>query len=159
MKPEEREAEVRRQLQLADEEAVSKGITSFQDAGSSFETIDVMKKVAAEGKLGLRLWVMVRDSTERMTQKLAAYRLVDGYDKHLTVRAIKHTLDGALGLARGVAARALLGHALEHRARDDAAGHRRGRPPGWPCSTATSSASTPSATAPTARPWTSSKPR
>jgi predicted amidohydrolase YtcJ len=97
MKPEEREAEVRRQLQLADEEAVSKGITSFQDAGSSFETIDVMKKFAAEGKLGLRLWVMVRDSTERMTQKLAAYRLVGGYDKHLTVRAIKHTLDGALG--------------------------------------------------------------
>jgi predicted amidohydrolase YtcJ len=97
MKPEEREAEVRRQLQLADEEAVSKGITSFEDAGSSFETIDVMKKVAAEGKLGLRLWVMVRDSTERMTRKLGAYRLIDGYDKHLTVRAIKHTLDGALG--------------------------------------------------------------
>jgi predicted amidohydrolase YtcJ len=97
LKPEQREAEVRRQLQLADEEAVSKGITSFQDAGSSFETIDVMKKFAAEGKLGLRLWVMIRDSSERLTQKLAAYRLVDGYDKHLTIRAIKHTLDGALG--------------------------------------------------------------
>jgi len=95
--PEQREAYVRRQLQLADEEAVSKGVTSFEDAGSSFETIDVMKKVAAEGKLGLRLWVMIRDSNERMTQRLAAYRLVDGYDKHLTVRAIKHTLDGALG--------------------------------------------------------------
>jgi predicted amidohydrolase YtcJ len=97
MKPEAREAEIRRQIQLADEEAVSKGITSFQDAGSSFETVDVFKKVAAEGKLGLRLWVMIRDSNARMAQKLAAYRLVDGYDKHLTVRAIKHTLDGALG--------------------------------------------------------------
>jgi hypothetical protein len=97
MKPEEREAEVRRQIQLADEEAVAKGVTSFQDAGSSFETIDVFKKVAAEGKLGLRLWVMIRDSNERMAQRLAAYRLVDGYQKHLTVRAIKHTLDGALG--------------------------------------------------------------
>ena len=95
--PQQREAYVRRQLQLADEEAVSKGVTSFEDAGSSFETIDVMKKVAAEGKLGLRLWVMVRDSSERMARSLAAYRLVDGYDKHLTVRAIKHTLDGALG--------------------------------------------------------------
>ena len=97
MKPEEREAEVRRQIQLADEEAVSKGVTSFQDAGSSFETIDVFKKVASEGKLGLRLWVMIRDSNERMASRLAAYRLVDGYQKHLTVRAIKHTLDGALG--------------------------------------------------------------
>jgi len=97
MKPEEREAEVRRQVQLADEEVVSKGITSFQDAGSSFETIDVFKKVASEGKLGVRLWVMIRDSNEKMATQLAPYRLVDGYDKHLTIRAIKHTLDGALG--------------------------------------------------------------
>jgi predicted amidohydrolase YtcJ len=97
MKPEEREAEVRRQIQLADEEALSKGVTSFQDAGSSFETIDVFKKVASEGKLGLRLWVMIRDSNERMAERLASYRLVDGYEKHLTVRAIKHTFDGALG--------------------------------------------------------------
>jgi predicted amidohydrolase YtcJ len=96
-RPEAREAEVRRQLQLADEEAVSKGITSFQDAGASFETIDVMKKVASEGKLGLRLWVMIRDSNERMAQRLAPYRLVGGYDNHLTIRAIKHVLDGALG--------------------------------------------------------------
>jgi predicted amidohydrolase YtcJ len=97
MKPEELEAETRRQVQLADEEVLSKGITSFQDAGSSFETIDVFKKVASEGKLGVRLWVMIRDSNERMATKLAPYRMVDGYDKHLTIRAIKHTLDGALG--------------------------------------------------------------
>ena len=97
MKPEEVEAEVRREVQLADEEAVSKGVTSFQDAGSSFETIDVFKKVAAEGKLNLRLWVMIRDTNERMATRLAAYRLIDGYDRHLTVRAIKHTIDGALG--------------------------------------------------------------
>ena len=97
MTPAERETELRRILQLADEEVVQKGITSFQDAGSSFETIDVMKKVASEGKLGVRLWVMIRDSNERMTTMLAPYRLVDGYSRHLTVRAIKHTLDGALG--------------------------------------------------------------
>jgi predicted amidohydrolase YtcJ len=97
MKPEEREAETRRQIQLASEEALSKGVTSFQDAGSSFETIDVFKKVAGEGKLGLRLWVMIRDSNERLAQKLASYRLIDGHEKHLTIRGIKHTLDGALG--------------------------------------------------------------
>jgi predicted amidohydrolase YtcJ len=97
MTAEQREADVRRQVQLADEEVLSKGITSFQDAGSSFETIDVFKKVASEGKLGVRLWVMIRDTNERMASKLAPYRMVDGYDRHLTVRAIKHTLDGALG--------------------------------------------------------------
>ena len=158
MKPEEREAEVRRQLQLADEEAVSKGITSFQDAGSSFETIDVMKKVAAEGKLGLRLWVMVRDSNERMAPKLAAYRLVDGYDKHLTVRAIKHTLDGALG-SRGAWLLEPYSDMPTSTGLETTPLARVRRPPSWPCSTATSSASTRSATAPTARPWTSSKPR
>jgi predicted amidohydrolase YtcJ len=97
MKPEEREAELRREIQLADEEALSKGVTSFQDAGSSFATIDVFKKVTSEGKLGLRLWVMIRDTNERMAQNLASYRLVDGFDKQLTIRAIKHTFDGALG--------------------------------------------------------------
>ncbi len=95
--PQEAEAEVRRVLHLADEEVLSKGVTSFQDAGSSFETIDVMKKAASEGQLGVRLWVMIRDRNERMKERLASYRLVDGYGKHLTVRALKHTLDGALG--------------------------------------------------------------
>src|SRR5260221_14317076 len=97
MKREEVEAETRREVQLADEEVVAKGVTSFQDAGSSFETIDVFKKVAAEGKLGVRLFVMIRDTNERMATRLGAYRLIDGYDRHLTVRAIKHTIDGALG--------------------------------------------------------------
>ena len=53
--------------------------------------------MASEGKLRLRLWVMIRDSNERMAQRLAAYRLVDGYGKRLTIRAIKHSIDGALG--------------------------------------------------------------
>ena len=114
MTPEEREAEVRREVQLADEEVVAKGVTSFQDAGSSFETIDVFKKVAAEGKLGVRLWVMIRDTSERMATSLAAYRLIDGYDRHLTVRAIKQHHRRRPRLARGVAPRALLGPAVEH---------------------------------------------
>src|SRR6185295_17849814 len=97
MTAEAREAELRRILQLADEEVVAKGITSFQDAGTRFDTIDVMKKVASEGKLGVRLWVMVNDTPEKMTQMLASYRVVDAYGKHLTVRAIKQVLDGALG--------------------------------------------------------------
>ena len=97
MTPEERDAETRQVLKLADQELLAKGVTSFQDAGSSFETIDVMKKVASEGKLGVRLFVMIRDRNERMATMLKPYRLIDGYAKHLTVRAINHTLDGALG--------------------------------------------------------------
>ena len=94
---EERRQRDRRVLELAAKEALSKGITSFQDAGTSFETIDLMKAMADEGKLGIRLWVMVRAGLEQEAQKLAQYRMVDYANGHLTVRAIKRSIDGALG--------------------------------------------------------------
>jgi predicted amidohydrolase YtcJ len=93
----ERRDRANRVLQLAAEESLSKGITSFQDAGSSFETIDRMKAMADEGKLGVRLWVMVRAGLEQESQKLAQYRMVDHANGFLTVRAIKRSIDGALG--------------------------------------------------------------
>jgi predicted amidohydrolase YtcJ len=94
---EERVARERRVLELAAQEVLSKGITSFQDAGTSFETVDRMKAMADEGKLGVRLWVMVRAGLEQEAQKLAQYRMVDYGNGHLTVRAIKRSIDGALG--------------------------------------------------------------
>jgi predicted amidohydrolase YtcJ len=86
-----------RVLQLAAEESLSKGVTSFQDAGSTFDTIDRMKTLVDEGKLGVRLWVMVRAGLEEESRKLAQYRMIDHGNGHLTVRAIKRTIDGALG--------------------------------------------------------------
>lgn len=98
MGPEQLDAEARQQIRLATEEVLSKGITSFQDAGSSFETIDLFKKVADEKQLGIRLWVMIRARPEQLAKQLPAYRLVNfGGDHRLTVRAIKLTIDGALG--------------------------------------------------------------
>ena len=94
---EERRQRDRRVLELAAKEALSKGITSFQDAGTSFETIDLMKAMADEDKLGIRLWVMVRAGVKQEAQKLAQYRMVDYANGHLTVRAIKRSIDGALG--------------------------------------------------------------
>src|SRR5579872_468774 len=57
--PFERTQHAERQLELAAEECLSKGITTFQDAGSPFATIDLMKKVQHEKSLGIRLWVMI----------------------------------------------------------------------------------------------------
>jgi predicted amidohydrolase YtcJ len=91
------EAEERKVVQLATDECLSKGITTFEDAGSPFETIDLFKRLAGEGRLGIRLWVMARDSMEALRDKLARYRTVDAADHRLTVRAIKHAIDGALG--------------------------------------------------------------
>jgi hypothetical protein len=95
--PEERAARARTVLELADREALSKGITSFHDAGASFATIDLMKRMVDEGALGVRLWVMVNEGNEAEAPKLAGYRMVDYGGGHLTVRAIKRQIDGALG--------------------------------------------------------------
>ncbi|MGH7541500.1 MAG: amidohydrolase [Gemmatimonadota bacterium] len=95
--PEERRAEMRTMARLAFEELLSKGITSFQDAGSSFGTIEFLEGLADEGALPVRLYVMVRDSYEEMREKLAETRTVGYADDHLTVRSIKQVVDGALG--------------------------------------------------------------
>jgi predicted amidohydrolase YtcJ len=95
--PEERDALTRKQVELAAKESLSKGITTFEDAGSPLTTIDIMKKMADENALGIRLWVMVRQPNDVIGPKLAQYKMIDYADGHLTVRAIKRQIDGALG--------------------------------------------------------------
>ena len=87
----------RKALQLASEEVLSKGVTSFQDAGASFAMIDLMKQMIDDKTIGVRLWVMVREGNQREAPLLATYRTIDYGDSHLTVRAIKRQIDGALG--------------------------------------------------------------
>ena len=92
--PAEAEARANRALQLADREVISKGITSFQDAGSSFDLVSRIKRAIDAGRMNVRLWVMVRESDPK---QLAANRVVGYGNNMLTVRAIKITADGALG--------------------------------------------------------------
>ena len=96
--PEDIDKELRTQVRLAAEEALSKGVTSFHDAGSSFSTIDFLKKLEGEGALPIRLYVMVRrEPNPVMDEKLPQYFMpIDG-DDYLTVRSIKRQIDGALG--------------------------------------------------------------
>lgn len=95
--PEERLGDARRQIELASQASLEKGVTSFHDAGANFGTLDIYKQAAAEGRLGVRLWVMVRDSNDNLRAKLAQYKAVGLNDHHLTIAAIKVTADGALG--------------------------------------------------------------
>jgi predicted amidohydrolase YtcJ len=95
---EEIDAERRRMVELAGAEALAKGVTSFHDAGSDFETIDFFRQLEGEGKLPIRLYVMVRRETnEEMAAKLPQYRMVAEGDDYLAVRSIKRQIDGALG--------------------------------------------------------------
>ncbi len=94
----ERRERALQQVALAADEALAHGVTSFHDAGSDFATIDLLRELADAGELPLRLYVAVRgESMASMRESLADYRIVDHADHHLTVRAIKRAIDGALG--------------------------------------------------------------
>jgi hypothetical protein len=95
--PAEVEADLRRDIELAAAEGLSKGLTTINDAGSPTSTVDLLKKMVDENALRVRLWVMLRGSPDRLAQDLPKYRLVNYGDGRLTVRGIKHSADGALG--------------------------------------------------------------
>jgi predicted amidohydrolase YtcJ len=94
--PEEIKAEQMEQVRLAMTKALAHGITTFHDCGAPFSTIDLFKQMADEGKLPVRLYVMIKPD-ETMAEKLPAYRLINYAKGHLTVRSIKLYMDGALG--------------------------------------------------------------
>ena len=87
----------RRLIELANEEVISKGITTLHDAGSSFTTIDLFKEMIDAEEIAVRLWVMASNSNEELARELPNYWIIGYGNNHLTVRAIKRLLDGALG--------------------------------------------------------------
>lgn len=95
--PEMVERKWQESVQLAAQESIQKGITSFQDAGSSFQDVRRFKELAEKGKLPLRLWAMIRHSSEEMDGRLHEVKMVDVGNKFFTCNAIKTELDGALG--------------------------------------------------------------
>ncbi len=86
-----------RAIEKATAECLSKGVTSFQDAGLPFSTIRRLRKMAEQNQLGVRLWVMVRDNLELMESNLPRARVVGAGNQFFTMRGIKLSLDGALG--------------------------------------------------------------
>lgn len=81
----------------AQEEVFRKGLTSFQDAGEGFRTVDLFRSMIDDGSLKVRLWVMLRAPNDSLAKYLDAYRTLGYGNDHLTVRAIKQYMDGALG--------------------------------------------------------------
>ncbi len=93
----DRAAQFRRAIDLAIDESLSKGITTFEDAGSPFSTVDVLKKMADNHELRMRIWMMLRAPNEQLAAKLDQYRYIGAGDNYFTVRGIKRQIDGALG--------------------------------------------------------------
>jgi predicted amidohydrolase YtcJ len=95
--PDQVDAEQREIVELAIQECLSKGITSFHDAGASFGTIDLFKEFVEQRKLGIRLYVMASASNDQLRERISEYRIIGMGNNHLTVRSIKRLIDGALG--------------------------------------------------------------
>ncbi|HSU98105.1 MAG TPA: amidohydrolase [Gemmatimonadaceae bacterium] len=98
--PEEASADFTRQIHLATQNALANGVTTFQDMGESFATIDAIKKMVDAGDMPLRLYILVRANEARPddVDSLTAHRIIDHGNGHLTVRAIGEiAADGALG--------------------------------------------------------------
>ncbi|WP_144605458.1 amidohydrolase [Algoriphagus algorifonticola] len=96
--PEETPERAEEALTLALQELVEKGITSFHDAGSGQDVIDLVQKFKDEGKLIVRQYIML---TGRQPELLEEWYkkgpMIDSEDHLLTVRSIKLNCDGALG--------------------------------------------------------------
>ncbi len=97
LSPEERESRIIKAMAMAAQECLSKGVTSFHDAGVSWRTIELYKKLADEGRLPVRIYAMINEGNEVLREKLSEYRLIGYANNHLTVRSIKRVFDGALG--------------------------------------------------------------
>jgi predicted amidohydrolase YtcJ len=93
----ERAAELRRMVELATDECLSQGITTFEDAGSPLAVADLFRRMADRGELRLRLWMMLRAPNAELAPNLDRYRTLGAGANHLTIRAIKRQMDGALG--------------------------------------------------------------
>jgi predicted amidohydrolase YtcJ len=95
--PEEAAARARKLVELASKECLAHGITTFHDAGVGFSTVDLYKKMAGEGALPVRLYVMLSASSKALAARGASVRMIGAVDNRLTVRTIKRLIDGALG--------------------------------------------------------------
>ncbi|OGD28698.1 MAG: amidohydrolase, partial [Candidatus Aminicenantes bacterium RBG_19FT_COMBO_65_30] len=95
--PEEARARTRKHVELAARECLVHGVTTFHDAGASFSTVDLYKKMAEEGALPVRLYVMLSAGNKALAERGASYRTIGAVDNHLTVRTVKRLIDGALG--------------------------------------------------------------
>jgi predicted amidohydrolase YtcJ len=95
--PAERAEVANKAIKLAIDESLAKGITTFEDAGSPFSTVDILKKMADNHELRMRIWMMLRMPNDQLAPKLDQYRIIGAGGNYFTVRAIKRQIDGALG--------------------------------------------------------------
>jgi hypothetical protein len=91
------EATLARMAQMAAQECLEHGVTSFQDAGSGFAQVEFLAGLAERSELPVRLWIMLAENNQVLAERLPGYSIVGAGNGYLTVGGIKRWVDGALG--------------------------------------------------------------
>lgn len=96
-------SQVKKAIELAAAECLRHGLTSVHEARVSPIVIDAFRELAREGKLPLRVYVMLDGANKDLIDHwLARGPEIDSPRRRLTIRSIKLFADGALG-SRGAA--------------------------------------------------------
>jgi len=94
---EEREKEWYEAIAKTQQHCLKYGITTFEDAGSSFDEINRYNSLANHDSLDIRMWVMLREPYETMKGHISGFPIIRSGDDMFSSRAVKAQMDGALG--------------------------------------------------------------
>src|SRR5687768_1856237 len=95
-------ADAERAVLLGVKRNIELGWTQIQDAGGSYNDVEIFKKLYSEGKIKLRIYKAVHGPGPSATRLLNEGATIGAYDNRFTFRTIKVVSDGALG-SRGAA--------------------------------------------------------
>ena len=100
--PPETAADAERAVVLGVKRDIELGWTQIQDAGGSYNDVDIFKKLYEAGTIKLRIYKAVYGPGPNATRLLNEGPIIGAYGNRLNVRSIKVVSDGALG-SRGAA--------------------------------------------------------
>ena len=95
-------ADAERAVELGVKRDIELGWTQIQDAGGSYDDVNIFKKLYAAGTIKLRIYKAVYGPGPNATRLLNEGATIGAYGNRLNVRTIKVVSDGALG-SRGAA--------------------------------------------------------
>src|SRR5918999_4510840 len=95
-------ADAERAVVLGVKRNIELGWTQIQDAGGSYNDVEIFKKLYTEGKIKLRIYKAVHGPGPSATRLLNEGPTIGAFDNRFTFRTIKVVSDGALG-SRGAA--------------------------------------------------------
>lgn len=100
--PASTDAELDEQILRGAQREIELGWTQIHEAGSSWATVERVRKLYRDGKLKLRIYQSIRGPGRDVDTLIARGASIGEFGGRFTIRTIKVTIDGALG-SRGAA--------------------------------------------------------